>query len=127
MIISSLLKLWIFKTNKQFQILSLVNELSWTNGNQNTAITGKTGKTAFLTELSNRLTLSPSEETYCGHRIGFSCSLLQSNSHSLRQKIRQRLSVIPENWHFNIGFVLVTKHQCSDCFHYWDSLMYFLT
>ena len=28
--------------------------------------------------------------------------------HLLRQKVRQRISVIPENWHFNSRFVLKT-------------------
>ena len=29
--------------------------------------------------------------------------------HLLRQKVYQRISVIPENWHFNSRFVLKTK------------------
>ena len=30
------------------------------------------------------------------------------NRQLLRQKVRQRISVIPENWHFNSRFVLKT-------------------
>ena len=32
----------------------------------------------------------------------------KTDRHLLRQKVRQRISVIPENWHFNWHFVLKT-------------------
>ena len=32
----------------------------------------------------------------------------ETNRHLFRQKVRQRISVIPENWHFNSRFVLKT-------------------
>ena len=32
----------------------------------------------------------------------------KTDRHLLRQKVRQRISVIPENWHFNSRFVLKT-------------------
>ena len=40
------------------------------------------------------------------------------NRQLLRQKIRQRISVIPENWHFNSRFVLKTTKTPVFCFHY---------
>ena len=32
----------------------------------------------------------------------------KTDRHLLRQKVRQRISVIPESWHFNSCFVLKT-------------------
>ena len=46
------------------------------------------------------------------HRSTYSKSLLHTTSkmdcHLLRQRVRQRISVIPENWHFNSRLVLKT-------------------
>ena len=32
------------------------------------------------------------------------------NRHLIGQKVRQRISEIPKNWHFNSRFVLMTKN-----------------
>ena len=44
----------------------------------------------------------------------------KTDHHSLCQKVHQRISVSPENWHFNSRFVLnklerQQKHQCLFC------------
>ena len=39
----------------------------------------------------------------------------KTDHHLLRQKVRQRISVIPENWHFNSRFVLKTAKTPVQC------------